>query len=318
MPSILLAISTVGLPDLRTSSAKARSACTGSARASIMKKIASACAMAVSVCARMRPARLSRAESSKPAVSITVNSRSPSLPSPSRRSRVTPGRLSTRATPRPTSRLNSVDLPTLGRPMMAIVSLMGRDPARAKADEALSLTCQVSAREGAGRGRRRPGRHGRVLVLVALRSLRLVLTRPGRQRLLGILILRRALHSNLRRRVRGRARLRLGLRFDLRLFLGSLLGRGGTARSRGRLVIRSCGGVSRHRRRRQHGFWRRLVALQVFRRNPPCDTRHTTPKQLFAFTWQLLFLVETENIELVHVEIFATGEHRHDRDKGSQ
>ena len=71
--------------------AKARSTGVGPARASIMKKIASACAMAVSVCARMRPVRLSGADSSRPAVSITVNSRSPSRASPSRRSRVTPG-----------------------------------------------------------------------------------------------------------------------------------------------------------------------------------------------------------------------------------
>ena len=123
-PSILLAISTAGLPDLRTSSAKTRSTPVGPARASIMKKMASACPIAVSVCARMRPVRLSGADSSRPAVSITVKSRSPSRPSPSRRSRVTPGRSSTSATRRPTSRLNSVDLPTLGRPTMAMVKLI--------------------------------------------------------------------------------------------------------------------------------------------------------------------------------------------------
>ena len=39
--------------------------------------------------------------------------------SPSRRSRVTPGRSSTSASRFPTRRLNNVDLPTLGRPMMA-------------------------------------------------------------------------------------------------------------------------------------------------------------------------------------------------------
>ena len=42
--------------------------------------------------------------------------RSPSRASPSRRSRVTPGRSSTSASFRPTSRLNRVDLPTFGRP----------------------------------------------------------------------------------------------------------------------------------------------------------------------------------------------------------
>ena len=41
--------------------------------------------------------------------------------SPSRRSRVTPGRSSTSASFLPTRRLNSVDLPTLGRPTIATV-----------------------------------------------------------------------------------------------------------------------------------------------------------------------------------------------------
>ena len=58
-------------------------------------------------------------------MSITVKSRSPSRAAPSRRSRVTPGRSSTSASRLPTSRLNSVDLPTFGRPTMATVKLMG-------------------------------------------------------------------------------------------------------------------------------------------------------------------------------------------------
>ncbi len=94
-------------------------------RASIRKNTASACSIAALVCASMRPARLCGPASSRPAVSITVNSRSPSRASPSRRSRVTPGRSSTSASRRPTSRLNSVDLPTFGRPTMATVKLMG-------------------------------------------------------------------------------------------------------------------------------------------------------------------------------------------------
>ena len=40
---------------------------------------------------------------------------------PSRRSRVKPGVLSTRAIDRPISLLNNVDLPTFGRPIIAIV-----------------------------------------------------------------------------------------------------------------------------------------------------------------------------------------------------
>src|SRR5690606_10166365 len=49
------------------------------------------------------------------------NARSNSVASPSRRSRVTPGWSSTSASFLPTRRLNSVDLPTLGRPTMATV-----------------------------------------------------------------------------------------------------------------------------------------------------------------------------------------------------
>ena len=68
---------------------------------------------------------------SSPAVSMTLNDRSPSLPSPSRRSRVTPGRSSTSARRAPTRRLNRVDLPTLGRPTMATVKdMVVNDPAR--------------------------------------------------------------------------------------------------------------------------------------------------------------------------------------------
>src|SRR5437868_13745718 len=50
--------------------------------------------------------------------------RSPIRPSASRRSRVTPGVSSTSAILRPTRRLNSVDLPTLGRPTMATSALI--------------------------------------------------------------------------------------------------------------------------------------------------------------------------------------------------
>src|SRR5690349_7838092 len=52
------------------------------------------------------------------------NLRSPIRPSASRLSRVTPGVSSTIAIFRPTSRLKSVDLPTLGRPTMATSALM--------------------------------------------------------------------------------------------------------------------------------------------------------------------------------------------------
>ena len=74
--------------------------------------------------ARPRSARASgragcrRSSSSQPAVSTMVKSSPSRCASPKRRSRVTPGWSSTSASFLPTSRLNSVDLPTLGRPMM--------------------------------------------------------------------------------------------------------------------------------------------------------------------------------------------------------
>src|SRR6202453_892450 len=109
----------IGLPARRTAWAKWRSAPVRPARASTTNRIASQSMRAISVCARMRPASVSGSHSSRPAVSIMVKDRSAILPSPSRRSRVTPGSSSTSASLRPTSRLNSVDLPTFGRPMIA-------------------------------------------------------------------------------------------------------------------------------------------------------------------------------------------------------
>ena len=143
-PSLLLATRIAGLPDLRTRSAKARSTGVGPARASIRKNTASAAAIAASVCACMRPVRLSGAASSRPAVSITVKARSPSRARPSRRSRVTPGRSSTNARRLPTRRLNSVDLPTFGRPTMATVKLMSGPRARSRASRR-AMRCGVTA-----------------------------------------------------------------------------------------------------------------------------------------------------------------------------
>src|ERR1700735_4252403 len=71
----------------------------------------------------MRASRLSPSTSSKPAVSIISRSMSPIRPVPKRRSRVTPGRSSTSASLRPARRLNRVDLPTFGRPTMAILTM---------------------------------------------------------------------------------------------------------------------------------------------------------------------------------------------------
>ena len=57
----------------------------------------------------------------------------PTRPSPKWRSRVVPGRSDTMAARPPTIRLNSVDLPTFGRPTIATVGMLTRPPAPASA-----------------------------------------------------------------------------------------------------------------------------------------------------------------------------------------
>ena len=74
----------------------------------------------------MRPASVSGAASSSPAVSTSVTRRPRSIASASLRSRVTPGVSDTRAERRPARRLNRVDLPTLGRPAMTTTGSMVR------------------------------------------------------------------------------------------------------------------------------------------------------------------------------------------------
>ena len=125
-PSALLATRITRAARLRRSSASVRSTGVTPMRASIRNRHTSAASTARSVSARIRPGRLMSVASSSPAVSTTVKRSGPSRPSPSRRSRVTPGWSSTSASRRPTSRLNSVDLPTLGRPTMASVNGIGR------------------------------------------------------------------------------------------------------------------------------------------------------------------------------------------------
>src|ERR1044071_3972534 len=86
-----------------------------------MRKITrSACSIAAAVCCRIRGVSPSSPGSS-PAVSTSVTSQGPTVASASRGSRVNPGWSSTRASRLPASRLNKVDLPTFGRPTMAIV-----------------------------------------------------------------------------------------------------------------------------------------------------------------------------------------------------
>src|SRR6266404_1679719 len=124
-PSDLLATSTTGLPVRRSQLAKWRSARVTPSRASMRRSPTSASPSARAVCACIRPVNEAGAASSSPAVSTTRKPRSAIRPSPSRRSRVTPGVSSTRASRRPTSRLNNVDLPTFGRPRIATAKLIG-------------------------------------------------------------------------------------------------------------------------------------------------------------------------------------------------
>src|SRR4029078_4247619 len=124
------------------------------ARASTTNIRASASLIAVSVCSCIRAVSEPLAPSSRPAVSITVNSRSPSRALPSRRSRVTPGSSSTSASFCPTRRLNSVDLPTLGRPIMAIVKDIN-DPNALFRRACQSNEKKKSTRERTARHRRR-------------------------------------------------------------------------------------------------------------------------------------------------------------------
>ena len=98
------------------------------ARPSISKSTTSASPTACSVCWRMRLSMLSPMISSRPAVSKMLNFRSEITPSPSRRSRVTPGVSSTIANRLPTKRLNSVDFPTFGRPITASVKVISSFP----------------------------------------------------------------------------------------------------------------------------------------------------------------------------------------------
>src|SRR6185295_8911621 len=151
--------STTGLLARRAKSAKARSFGVRPARASITNISASARPIAVSVCSCIRAVSEPLAPSSRPAVSITVNSRSPRRALPSRRSRVTPGSSSTSARFCPTSRLNSVDVPTLGRPMMAIVKDIHHPNALFRR-ASQSNEKKKSTRERAARHRRRERRGG--------------------------------------------------------------------------------------------------------------------------------------------------------------
>src|SRR5256884_212460 len=76
---------------------------------------------AASTCVRIARLSWSSAPGTIPPVSTSQNRRPFHSAAPKCRSRVTPGRGSTIASRPPMSRLNNVDLPTLGRPMIATV-----------------------------------------------------------------------------------------------------------------------------------------------------------------------------------------------------
>src|SRR5260221_4936178 len=258
----------------------------------------------------MRPKRLSGAAPSKPAVSMTVKAISPSLPSPSRRSRVTPGRLSTKARRRPTRRLNNVDFPTFGRPTMAMEKLI-RCQCRAKPANPLKEIRRMSspdecagqartwrgssAREGSRLRRWWPGRRGVRLPLcrpgrlTLLRRRLLILLRPRRLLLL-CGVLRRPRHGNLRRRPRSGLRLWRAFRFGLLLGLDC-----------GGLLV--CFGSGRIRRQRLSCIRRRLIALYKFRRNALRNARNATGEQLLTFARKLFLLIEAEYVELVGIKV---------------
>src|SRR5262249_10361074 len=153
----------------------------------------------------------------------------------------------------------------------------------------------ASAREGARLRRRRPRRGGVRLPLRRRRPGRLglrlrgLLVRPGRR----LLLLRR--RNSDRCRLRSRPRLRR----TLRLWLGFVGPRGSRpfVRLGGRSLFALLG-----RRRQLRGVSRRLVALHILRRNALGDTGHAAREQFFAFARKFLFLIETENVELVGIE----------------
>jgi hypothetical protein len=66
------------------------------------------------------------------------------------------------------------------------------------------------------------------------------------------------------------------------------------------------------------GLGRRLVLLQVFGRNPLADAGYALREQILALARQLFLLINAEDVELIHVEVFATGKHRRDRKQSGQ
>src|SRR5947209_8764551 len=285
LPSLLLATSTTGLLARRAKSANDRSFGVRPARASITNISASARPIAASVCSCIRAVSEPLAPSSRPAVSMMVNSRSPSRACPSRRSRVTPGSSSTSASFCPTSRLNSVDLPTLGRPMMATVKDIS-DPC-ARYEARVNARLFKSALECAAGHRRRKRRGG----LLRLGRGRCGLRRGGigrwrrgstphdllrlRSRRRGggrTFFLRCCLTVGRSSRRRRGARGLPGFALRFRVFLLRLFDGLGNGDSRGVLLLRR--------------------ALVKILRYALLETRHTLRKHRLALARQLLLCIE--------------------------
>src|SRR5579872_367417 len=311
LPSLLLATRITGLLARRAKSAKARSFGVRPARASTTNIKASARPIAVSVCSCIRAVSEPFSPLSSPAVSMTVNCRSPSRPAPSRRSRVTPGSSSTSASFCPTRRLNSVDFPTLGRPIMAIVKGICDQEVRGMEIGAALL--------------RRPTTPGRHSPSFRQRSIEQRLAREctarqrsrewRRRRLLGRLSSR----GRLRRRGGGLIGRRRGGPLTDDFLLGSrrrcrggvLLGRGrgvGAGGVRLRLALGFRGALQfgfRRRRRRNGGSGCLSVLISLLLRvlvkglrNALFEARHTLRKYLLALAGQLLLGIHP--VEPVH------------------
>ncbi len=122
-PSVLFTTSQVFFWLTRRWLAIAWSAAIRPARASTINSTISASSMAASDCSAMA-ASIPSSSPLIPPVSITVYTLSPSMPLPYLRSRVRPGKSATSASRERVRRLNSVDLPTLGRPTKAMTGVM--------------------------------------------------------------------------------------------------------------------------------------------------------------------------------------------------
>src|SRR4051812_6948469 len=101
-----------------------RSCAVRPSRESTRNTMASASAIAVSVCFAISAKMPSFTPGSMPPVSTTRYGFAPMRPVPYRRSRVSPGTSATGASRLRVSRLNRVDLPTFGRPTRTSVGFM--------------------------------------------------------------------------------------------------------------------------------------------------------------------------------------------------